>query len=187
MRIFLYDTETTGLPASGHDELSILQPWMVQLGCVVLEDFEVVDGLNILVRPPDGADWQPKAIETHGITPKLVDAEGHDPVLALMAMRSLARGADMVAAYNSPFDERIVRTTAMRTSPETFLDDPIFPVDAQQVCVMQQAAAFLHGRAKLSQAYRILVGKPLEDAHDAYADCLATAEVLKAIIVKTLS
>lgn len=143
--------------------------------------------MNILIKPPPDSEWHPKAIETHGITPDLVDAEGHDPVIALMAMRSLARDVDMVAAYNYPFDERIVRTTAMRTASEEFTQRPIFPAKAAKVCVMQQAAAFLHGRAKLSQAYRILVGKPLEDAHDAYADCLATAEVLKAIIVKTLS
>lgn len=186
MKCVIFDVETTGLP-SPDDELSVKQPWAVQLGVVVLEDFEVVDGLNILVRPPEGAEWQAKAVETHGITPELVDAEGYDSVLALMALRSLSRGADIVAAYNLPFDARVLRATVMRTSPELFEGDPLYPAEAQKVCVMQQAAALLHGRCKLSQAYRILVGKPLEDAHDAYADCLATAEVLKAIIVKTLS
>lgn len=185
MKLAVFDTETTDLPQAG-DELGEHQPWPVSIAAVMFDDFKIISKLNILVRPPEGAFWHPRAVETHGITPELVAHEGHDMTVGMLALRAFLRDAEIVAAYNMPFDERIISSSSRRVGPQEFLERPVIPDSADKVCIMEAAAYELHGRVKLKQAYRILVGRELQDAHDAFADALAAAEVFKALVVRYL-
>lgn len=184
MKVIIFDTETTGLPVKG-DDLSPDQPWVLQLGAVMLEEFEQTQTMNILIKPPEGTVFHERAVQTHGLTEELCNAEGRDPVEVLKEFRDFCAGADIIAAYNLPFDERIIRTSSLRVDFDEFTASPVLDPKALHFCVMNQAAQYFKGRVRLGQAYQRLLGRPLVDAHDAFADTLAATEVFKHLIART--
>lgn len=181
MRIVVFDTETTGLPVSGSDML-MEQPWAVQLAAVVLNDtLEIVETLNTLVIPPPGAVWSTKAQQMHGITLEAVNANGRHTKDVLESFREMLADANMWAAYNLPYDERVIRTSAKRIG----LSD-IVPETCESWCIMKWASMseFQGGKRRLEQTYRHLTGKQIADAHDAMADTLAAVEVFRILAAK---
>lgn len=185
MKVLVFDTETTGLPHQNKDPLSIEQPWPVQLGLVVLgENFEIIKSINTLIRVPKGATFDVRAVEVHGITPKLCAAEGRPLQEVLAEFRELAEEADLVTAYNLPFDERIMRTTSLRFDHAEYTARPIIPHGKQTLCIMKQAEVMLNRPVRLSGAYYSFLRKKIEDAHDAFGDTLAAAEVLKVMLLR---
>ncbi len=185
MKIVVFDTETTGLPVKG-DILLPDQPWVVQMGAVLLEDFEQTRTLNALVCPPEGIVFHERAVATHGLSEELCRSEGRPIKDVFAEFRDLCDGIDMIAAYNLAFDDQIMRSCSLRLDPDSYSEKPIYPANAQRHCIMNHATNFLRGRRKLEQAYLQLLGKPLTDAHDAFADTLAAVEVFKALIAKTM-
>jgi len=185
MKVLVFDTETTGLPVQGEDPLSIVQPWPVQLGVVMLGDnFEIIKTVNTLVKVPRGAPFHEKAVEVHGITPALCQAEGRPIKEVLAEFRELCEEADLITAYNLAFDEKVMRQTSMRIDPEDYSQRPIFPDNTQTMCIMKRAEVMLNRPVRLSGAYYTFLRKKIEDAHDAFADTLAAAEVLKAMLLR---
>lgn len=180
MKFVVFDTETTGLPVRAADDAPE-QPWPVQFGAVVYEDFQLVKSINVLVRPPQSAVFNPSAVKVHGITRELVDHKGRFIDDVLDEFGELISGQDVIAAYNLPFDERIMRTAALRRGKPWDI-----PAPTMRVCVMRQAEQHFGYRQKLGQVYAKLLGKPLQDAHDAYVDSLAAAEVFMHILAKSL-
>lgn len=179
MKTLVIDTETTGLFTKAN-ELDVEQPWPVQLAVIVLDDqLQVTAQVNALIIPPEGAVWTEKAMQMHGINPAVVAANGRPAAEVLGELRDLAADADCIAAYNLPYDERVVRTSGMRLGL-----GPIFPQPSETVehlCIMEWASWKLGARYRLAQAYKQLTGKRIENAHDAFADTLAAVEVLQHI------
>jgi DNA polymerase-3 subunit alpha len=184
MKVLCFDTETTGLPISGVDPLDITQPWPCQLGAVLLENFEIVHSMNTLVRLPKAATFDPGAVNVHGITPALCRAEGKDIREVLNEFRDMAESADLITAYNLAFDDRIMHTTALRVDEGEYTDRPVIPKSAQKMCIMKKVEQQLKRPIRLSGAYYVYLRKKIEDAHDAFADTLAAAEILKAIVMQ---
>lgn len=177
--ILVFDTETTGLWHKG-DELDVTQPWPVQIGAVLLSSELILIGqLDILVKVPPGAVFDEHAVAIHGLTPELIEAEGMDMETGYAQFRELSRQASMIAAYNLPYDFRIMRTSAERLGMA-----PFFTPEQHKMCIMEQVQRDMERRVKLRVAYRKYTGLEIADAHDAFADTLAAAEVLRALVRK---
>lgn len=179
-KIVVFDTETTGLPDKNLPELHNDQPWVLQLGVVVLEGWEITERLNTIVLPAADALFHAEAVALHGITPEVAVAQGKPTFDVLKTFRHMCRGADIVACYNIKFDRRIMLTTAMRTDADEFTADPLWAEGTYEHCIMLQTQQhFGGGRMKLNQAYRRVFGRPLQNAHDAFADTIAATEVFR--------
>lgn len=179
-RIIVFDTETTGLFNSG-DEHDFSQPWPVQLGAVIMDGgLNIVQEVNTLIKVPEGVPFHPKAIETHKITPELCANEGRPIEEVIEEFTEILNGCALVAAYNLPYDFRVMRTTGHRIGANR----PVFHDNITQLCLMQQVQRVFGRKIKLGKAYEHFLGKEIQDAHDAFADTIAAAELLRHFATK---
>lgn len=180
MRIVIFDTETTGLFDQDLPELHLDQPWILQLGAVVLgEDWEIIESLNTVVIPAADCLFQQSAIELHGLTPEVVLQHGKPTIDVLKTFRTMCEGASIIASYNLAFDKRVINTTALRTDTTEFTKNPLWSPDTFEHCVMMQAQEWFGQRVKLNQCYKRLYDAVLENAHDAFADTIAATECFR--------
>lgn len=190
--IFIYDTETTGLnqkhlPA-GHPD----QPYLVQLGCLLVSDTgREVCSADLIVRP-QGWTVPEGAARIHGITTEIAAEVGVPVATALSVFAQLRQNAQEVVAFNEEFDSFIIRTAFAR-----FGKNPSHRGPDKITCAMKLASDIMrlpptarmraagfdkHKPPNLQEAYKHFVdSKGFDGAHSAVVDCRATAEVLLAI------
>jgi DNA polymerase-3 subunit epsilon len=156
MGIIVFDTETTGLTpfcSGGSDE--ILQLAMINgEGKVVF---------NERVRPSGKTSWY-YAEQIHGISPSDVE---HLPGINVYvpAIQQLFDEANLVVAYNYPFDERFLRSVGVNIGHIPYFDVMI-------------AHARRYGKTNLAKCASFH-GFHGHNAHDALGDVLATLHCYK--------
>lgn len=191
MKVLIVDTETTGLPVKG-DEYSFEQPFVVQLAGVLfdIQGEEIEKSINTLIIPPQGVIFHEKATQVHGFTEEVVRANGRDAKEVYDELRELRKEAQVIAAYNWEFDERLIRTSSVRID-ESYRDDPVCGTHGKDIlyhCVMKQAMTyFKHPRQKLATVYKTLMGENIQNAHDAMADAVAAMHVMKQLLLRQLT
>lgn len=179
--IFIFDTETTGLPnwnaPSGDDS----QPHIVEIaGLVVDEDTkEIVDMMNLIVKP-DGWEIPKEVIDIHGITNEYALDVGVDEASALGDFMDMWAGKKRVA-HNTTFDNRIVRIGTKR-----FIQDAVDPWKAGEYeCTARMAKKIMGigGRSvpSLSDTYMHFFSKVPNITHRAMADARSCMDIYFAI------
>ena len=154
------DTETTGFRST--DE--VLQMAVVQLDA----QGEIESTWSTLVNPH--LAFIPH-YDIHKITPaEVAGAPSIDEALDLLAPRVAGR---TLAAHNYAFDQRMVNAAAARAGHRLRLPDGI--------CTVELARQHLPGPFKLGVLCRRL-GIDLSDAHNASADALAGAHLLRYLL-----
>jgi DNA polymerase-3 subunit epsilon len=175
--IIFIDTETTGLPRAGND--FTIQPGIVEIAAIRYGDAPATQ--SWLINPEISA-WDEGAIKTHGITPdQVIDCPTLYTVLPQLA--AFMVGATAWGGYNVPFDQRVLWHQLMRYGMEMR-----FPWPPAVIDVMHMARDYLvtqgkrgHKFPKLIDAYELIIGKPLENAHSAMADIEATLALYEAM------
>lgn len=178
-RLFVFDTETSGMPDWKNPSDAPQQPHLVEVGALVVDadSYEVVHSLSVIVRP-DGWTIDDEVARVHGITHEHAMDVGIPEAAALAIAMELWRGCDRRVGYNQSFDARIFRIALKRYRPDE-ADD--FKAAAAECC-MWHAQKVVGGKLpKLADAYNHFTGRTLEGAHSAYADAMATAELHKAL------
>ncbi len=185
MKIFVFDTETTGFPQ--RNEGLEKQPHIVQVAGV-LWDIDGATGavtelgrINEMVKPPVSIPFG--ASQVHGIYDR--DVADKPPFSSVVdAFLKMANGADAVAGHNVSFDEEIVSYELKRLG----MDGWWHP--RQVICTMRSSTEYckLEGRGfswkppKLNELHRKLFGEFFSDAHDAMRDVEATAKSLAELV-----
>jgi DNA polymerase-3 subunit epsilon len=176
--IFL-DTETTGLPnwktPSGGDD----QPHIVQLAALHVdsESRQIIQSIDLIVKP-DGWEIPQETIEIHGITNEHALEVGLPEKDVLEIFLSLWHGNKRVA-YNTTFDNRIIRIATKRYSDEQMIE---YWKEGDYECAMIMSKKAMSVKSvKLIEAYKHFTGSELQDAHSAMADTKACMEVYFAI------
>lgn len=185
MKAFIFDTETTGLPRKGSNA-DENQPWPIQVGYVLYDMVtdRVISQASHVVSPPVNCYFHPKAIAVNGLDSDFVMANGMSTKTCLDEISLVAARADMYGAYNLPFDKRILDCAAARVpGPANKFD---FPAGVKGHCVMKMCQKSFGRPIKLTVAYQELFGEPLEGAHDALADTLATVKVLRRLLLDNM-
>lgn len=179
--IFIYDSETTGLPnwktPSGGDD----QPHIVQLGGVLVdvETREIIKELNVIIKP-DGWVIPQETIDVHGITNEFALENGIPEKEAIQQLLDLRGDAERVA-YNKTFDQRIVRIGLKRFFDEETQEK--WAVKDDHHCAMRMAQKVIGGKnPKLTAAFKHFTGKEMTGAHDAMQDTLGCMAVYFAIL-----
>jgi DNA polymerase-3 subunit epsilon len=175
------DTETTGRDPR--------EARVVQLAFAVVSPAnEVLPGsFSCYLRLPPGVEMAPDAVEAHGITPERLQKEGEIPLFALADVYERIRYADIagmpLVIYNTCYDWPLLKTEWGRYDfPHVpgwrGLPDPAF---VDPLVLDRHFNRFRKGGRRLGDLSRAY-GVQLENAHDAMADCLATAAVLRAMV-----
>jgi DNA polymerase III epsilon subunit-like protein len=194
-KVLVFDTETTGLPKNRpveHPE----QPWVIQLGAVFfdLASDRFEHTINTLVIPPDNAEIDREkfagAERVHGISLDMIYANGRSSQSVYRELRDLASEADIIAAYNLDFDEKLIKFSSYRTHP-SFILNPVLrtPTEVSHHCIMNQTKDYYKSPKwlKLNDVYQRITGDQIVDAHDALADAVAAAVVFKEITLKMMA
>lgn len=180
----VYDTETTGLPEWKKPSNDPSQPHLVQLsGVITNSDFSIKEKYNFIIKP-DGWVIPDDMAALHGITTERAMAEGIPLVTSIGHLKAKIEEnpGHTISAFNSAFDNRIIRIACKRLGIPDFLEG------AGVLCAMWAAykhpfvkAAKLKDK-KLATIYEHITGKKMEGAHNAENDMMATLEVLKFVM-----
>jgi DNA polymerase III epsilon subunit-like protein len=183
MHVLVFDTETTGLPDFSKPADDPCQPRMIQLAAQLYDaDRELVGVAHHLVRP-DGWEMPAELAEKmgHGLTQNRLLADGVPVAKALEAWAPLHDRADVLVGFGVDFDLKILRGELRRAG----MEDRYGAV--AKCCVMRACRSLCEipmpsGRngfklPKLTEAVAILLKRDLTDAHNAMADCAATADL----------
>jgi len=173
--IIVFDTETTGIPdwktPSGGDN----QPHIVELAAcrVNVEDRRVIDDFQFIVEP-DGWEIPQEVADIHGITTERALEAGIPEAMVLEKFLAFWGGRKRVA-YNTTFDNRIIRIATKRFGDELTIASW---KGGEYECAMLGSRRVMGGKQpKLSEAYQYFMGREIEDAHSAMGDVLATIDV----------
>lgn len=183
---FVYDTETSGIPARGEVVTSPSYPSIVQFAGVLYEDERERASFEVIVTPED--EIPDAAAAVHGITTELARRVGVPLRLAVALYTNLGRRADELVGHNISFDEGILAAALHRVraigidlgSPRLVctadLGAPICQIPPTEKMI---AAGFgPYKRPTLTELHRHLFGEDFDGAHSALADCRACARCL---------
>jgi len=188
--IFVFDTETTGLPSFKDRSDDPRQPHLVQLATILCgDDGAEIEAQSVIVRP-NGWVISPEVTAIHGISHERAIDEGIPEAEAVaMFVMAQARGAVRVA-HNESFDRRIMRIAMARAR---FARDFIEAVEGRQVfCTCNEAkpimnlpptakmrAAGFNGpkSPNLTECIKHFFSEDLSGAHDAMIDARACARI----------
>jgi DNA polymerase III epsilon subunit-like protein len=182
----VFDTETTGIAQFKLPPSHPSQPRLVQIaGLVVDDDWSECSSFSLIVSP-DGFEIPEQASVIHGITTAKATLYGIPLVVALSVFNNLAKTVSEVWAFNSAFDELIVRSEFHRVNRPCGLD--AVPVKCAMLackdilCLPPNFAGGDYKWPKLSEAYSFFFdGAVFDKAHDALADVRATVKVMQAM------
>jgi len=177
------DTETTGKLVKGLPPFHERQPWLMELGAVLLDDqFNEVDTFVMLCRLPASVTVEPGALEAHGLAAAHCNTLGDEPgEVPHKLNRPIAR-AQYVWAYNMAFDSQILLGAYVRARMPYGLQT------AKTLCAMELMTPHCKIPApwgsgykwpRLQQAHVHATGHEFDGAHSALADVRATGRVLK--------
>lgn len=186
----IFDFETTGMIDRNLPPEAPEQPDIVQMAMVLCEgvgegDFAVRRGLSFIVRPPFKT-IHPKARAVHKIGPEEIDRFEVPLGLALDQFADMVGRADVLVAFNLPFDAMVARTAWHRSGRGDLRE---LLVGKRALCAMRAATPLCkipnpRGRHRedwkwpsLSEATEFFFGERLVKAHDALADVTATARI----------
>lgn len=113
-RIFVFDTETTGLPDFKAPSSSVHQPHLTDV-CALLysEEGELIEMFEQLIQPK-GWEVEAEAAALTGLTTEFLTINGGDEKEAVAKFGQLHKKADLRVAHNIGFDDRILRIAIKR-------------------------------------------------------------------------
>jgi len=181
--ILPFDTETTGIPDWKTPSGGENQPHIVQLAAHLVDEDtrEIKETMNVIIKP-DGWSWDSddEAFKTHGITMEQARDQGIPEPEALGMFLDMWEKCDTRIAFNTTFDNRIIRIAIKRYLEEEREAEKWKA--GKYFCTMINAKKIMGGKnPKLGVAYQHLIGKELEGAHDALVDVNACLELYFAI------
>jgi DNA polymerase-3 subunit epsilon len=172
-----FDTETTGMPNWKIPSDDSTQPHLVQLAAVLCnaDTRQKLQSIDLIIKP-DGWVIPEEMVAIHGITTEMANDVGVSERLAVEMLIDLCGDADRIA-FNKTFDQRIIRIALKRYK----FGDEAMEKWAQKDnfhCSMRMVQKVHGGKVMtLTDAYNLVTGMTLENAHSAMADTLAARDI----------
>ncbi len=189
-----YDTETTGLPLFKEPSEHPDQPHIVQLAAILadLDTREIIETMDLIVAP-NGWEIPENIAAIHGITTERATEVGVAEGFALEQFLGHHAKASVRIGHNESFDARIIRIALMRYGTQERAD--IWKEQPAECTVrlttslcklpptenMKAAGRTNFKTPKLSEAYKIIIGKDLEGGHSAMVDARACMDIYFAV------
>lgn len=176
MIIMPFDTETTGLPDWKTPSEAPHQPHLVSLYAANVDSTTrlTLNEVDVIIKP-DGWTIEPGMV--HGITHEQAMDQGIPEDEALGMLLDLWDECELRIAHNATFDNRIIRIAMKRYLQGGNLGD-LWKDPKGYYCTMREYNKIHGGKwPTLEEAYLKLVGRPMENAHNAKADALGCLDV----------
>ena len=122
MKLLVFDTETTGLPAGRNLSVGDVDKWphIIQLS-YILYDTEInktCSCVDDIIKLADDVHISSKSIEMHGITRSTSIRKGISMADALNNFNNVLQEADWVIAHNISFDKNMIMVESIRLGIE---------------------------------------------------------------------
>lgn len=179
--ILFYDTETTGKADMKGSPTDTGQPYLVQLGAVMLDYNGNIHAQVDLTVKPDGWIIPPEATDIHGISHELAEKTGVPLRTVMSVFSNLCKQSTIISAHNLDFDELIALIQYHKLGVSHSMDH------LQKVCTMKYAtdqikipSPYRKGQFKwpsLEEASKFYLGKSVSGAHKAMNDCIALVNI----------
>lgn len=189
MELF-FDTETSGMVDRKAPVGAAHQPDIIQLAMILTDGTEECYEEDCIVVDPShiNPSWSmhPEAEKAHGMSYEFVIENGIHPKIAVDKFLWMCHRADGLVCHNEDFDRRLMATLFHRLND---LDNVVRVLNCPGYCTMKKSTNFcklpgLYGKYKwptLMELHVRLFGEEFEGAHDALADCRATARCYYAL------
>lgn len=161
MKVIYFDTETTGLLKPKMVPLE-KQPYIIDIGCIVVVDGKVVERYSQLVKPPIEID------EVITKITKITNEELKNQPSFKDVYNELKRvfaDTDYVVAHNAKFDIGMLKNELKRLGKE---DD--FPMPKHVICTVEEFTPLFGKYPKLTEVYKKVMGVTLDEKHRALSD-----------------
>lgn len=185
MRIAVFDCETTGIIRGDHTSPDAPYLAAIALAIYDTEKQRVEGSLNTLIAP---VDWTmpPEAGAVNGLDDETLQNYGLPVEQVLPNVIDLLLPCEPLVGHNVLFDVRILAAALYRNNMFAALDALL---GKDTFCTMNQSkqivqAKTVNGRLKnpkLTEAYEFFFERPLDSAHSANADVIATLEIYLAL------
>jgi DNA polymerase-3 subunit epsilon len=178
-RFFVFDCETTGLPARRDIPIEDVDGWprMVQLAWAIYDAWGRLEKAESHIIRPDGFRIPDDAARIHGISHDRALAEGRPVRDALdRFVRDLESPVDAVIAHNLDFDRSVVGAELIRAAlPRRLFDWPGLCTMTSTTELLRLPGPYGPKWPKLDELHAYLFGAAYDGAHDAARDVEACA------------
>lgn len=166
---FVFDTETNGLR----------NPRMASIAMIFVdENLDIECEISALIRP-DGWEMESGATAVNGLTDEHLLSHGSNGAPYYWLYKLAVDSGRTLVAHNAVFDLGVMKNESDARGMPAPLQAP------EAVCTMK-AARKVCGKGKLTEAYELIRGEPLDDAHSALADARGCLEILRAVRARGL-
>ena len=151
MRIFVFDTETTGLPKTKQMTENDLPLWphIVQLSYIIYNDLnnDLETTQDHIIQLPENIIISQECVNIHGITNERCKSEGGDLKYLLRDFLDDFYNCDLIVGHNLQFDLNMLRVEIMRIIQDSIYFEKEYFEEALQnlnackkyYCTMQES------------------------------------------------
>lgn len=179
MTTLIFDTETSGLPASYRASFSDINAWprIVEIAWIIIDsELKPVSSSQFIVRPDD-FEISVGASSVHGITTEKAKTEGSPLRYVLSCLAEDLSEVDLLVAHNMDFDFPVINCEYIRSRVASSLDSK------RRYCTMKSTTDLCNIPGnygpkwpKLEELYKFLFSSTFSEAHRAMHDVKATTE-----------
>lgn len=175
-----FDTETNGMVSWKEKSEGDNQPHIVQIAALRVDEVtrQTKQSLDIIIKPVTW-DIDQEMTDIHGITKEYAMDVGVPEDLAIEMFLAFHEGCSKRLAYNTTFDNRIIRIGIKRYIGDKVADKwKAEPYECQMIASRKHMGG---KNPKLAAAYQEICGKELVNAHTAMADTVACMDIYFAL------
>jgi DNA polymerase III subunit epsilon len=174
-----FDTETMGLPKNYRAPYTDTHNWpkMVQLSWLFVEDGQIIKESDNIIKVNEPIPLESSRI--HGITNEVSQQKGRDLELVLGEFIRDLDSCDVLIGHNLSFDMNVVQAELLRAGMTPEINKRLFCTMKSSVDYCQLPGMYGYKWPRLEELYSICFGEPLENAHNAMVDVLATYKVFE--------
>jgi len=189
----VFDTETSGLPNYKLPLNDPTQARIVQLAALLLDaEFNEVSCMSTLIKP-EHPFWiiHSMAQAAHGISVEQCLKNGIPISVALQMFDCFYVKSTRVVAHNIKFDRRMIEVERELSHPQFRIEsnpaiDFCTMLSTTDLCKLPGRIPGQYKWPKLIELYKFLFNEEFDKAHDALADCRATARCFRYLVENKL-
>ena len=140
MKVLVFDTETTGLPASYNPPLTDLSKWphIVQLSFIVFDTLnkDVLEYTDHIIKLHKDVIITPESVAIHKITMEESQRDGIPIQVALQEFTNACKDIDLFIGHNIQFDKNLITVEFQRNSMKNCLYKDGRPLN--EFCTMKK-------------------------------------------------
>jgi len=143
MKVLVFDTETTGLPASYNSPLTDLSKWphIIQLSFILFDTSskEILEYTDHIIRLDPSVLITPESVNIHQITMEHCQRDGIPMHQALQHFNDAVKEADLIVGHNIQFDKNMLAVEFQRNKMKNYLYKDGRPMS--EFCTMKRCVA----------------------------------------------